>query len=306
MREYSKFMYLYCPSPTKNSESMKWLFILTVSVMTAAIASAQSIEIPLWPGGAGESNGIEAPEERRENWDVYNISEASLYVWPADGERNTGKAILLCPGGGYGMQAAGHEGRQFARWFAANGITAAVLKYRLPNGHSEIPVADARQAMKLLREKAGELGFDPARVGVAGFSAGGHLASTLLTRPGEGSGPAFGILFYPVVTMTETTHGWSRGNLLGTDPAPEAIRLYSNEMQVTSDTPPTMIFFSDDDTVVDPRNGTMFYDALKQNSVAAAMYVFPSGGHGWGFNPGFEYHEQMKGLTLDWIGKFRL
>lgn len=283
---------------------MKRLCTIIASITVAAATSAQSIEIPLWPGGAAESNGIDTPEERRDNWNVYNVSEAALYIWPADESRNTGKAILICPGGGYGMQAAGHEGRQFAEWFAANGITAAVLKYRLPNGHSEIPLADAVQAMKELRARAGEWGADPDKTGVAGFSAGGHLASTLLTHYDEESRPMFGILFYPVVTMTIATHGGSRNNLLGADPSPEAVRRFSNEQQVTPDTPPTMIFFSDDDKTVDPRNGTMFYDALKQNSVPAAMYVFPAGGHGWGFRPGFEYHEQMKQLTLDWIGKF--
>lgn len=269
----------------------------------AAGAGAQAYEIALWPDGPAESNGISAAEERRDNWDVFNVSEAAIYVWPANKEKDTGKTMLICPGGGYAAQAAGHEGKQFAEWFAENGIIAVVLKYRLPNGHSEIPVTDAREAMKTIRRNAAKWGVDPSKVGVMGFSAGGHLASTLLTHYDEGSRPDFGILFYPVVSMGELTHRGSRDNLLGGNPTIEAIQYYSNELQVTPDTPPTMIFFSDDDAGVDPRNGVMFYDALKQNNVKAAMYIFPSGKHGWGFHESFRYHEQMKDLTLDWISE---
>jgi acetyl esterase/lipase len=279
--------------------------LMTVAVaMVFGAAGAQNykIEIPLWPDGPAESNGITEPELRRDDWSVTNVSEASIYVWPARGE-NTGKAILICPGGGYSNEAANHEGSRFAEWFAAHGITGVVLKYRLPNGHSEIPLADAQQAMRVIRENAAAWGVDPAQVGVTGFSAGGHLASTLLTHFDAGSRPDFGILFYPVVTMNNTTHGGSRHNLLGENPSPQLIERFSNERQVTADTPPTMIFFSDDDKTVDPRNGTMFYDALKANGVPAAMYIFPTGGHGWGFNESFKYHEAMKAAMKDWIFK---
>lgn len=284
---------------------MKKLFITMVfTVMGSAAAVAQACEIPLWPDGPAEGNGITEPETRNENWDVFNVSEASLYVWPADEGRNTGRAILICPGGGYAMQAAGHEGRMFAEWFAANGITAAVLKYRLPNGHPEIPISDAREAMKVLRERGAEWGIDPGKIGVTGFSAGGHLASALLTHYDTGSRPDFGILFYPVVSFTRFVDGGTCRNLLGESPANELRKRYSSEQQVTPDTPPTMIFFSDDDRSVDPRNGTEFYDALKRNGVESAIYIFPTGGHGWGFRDSFACHEEMKRLALDWIDKF--
>ncbi len=282
------------------------------TILTAAFAvafgavSAQTyeLELPLWDKTApAEHNGITTPEVRNDDWSLSNVSEAAIYVWPAKGE-NTGMAILICPGGGYTHQAANHEGMQFAEWFASQGITAVVLKYRLPNGHSEIPVADARQAMKVIREHAAEWGVDPQRVGVIGFSAGGHLASTLLTRFDEGSRPDFGILFYPVITMTHATHGGSRYHLLGENPSQELVELYSNELQVTPGTPPTMIFFSDDDNVVPPVNATMFYNALKACRVPSTMYIFPSDGHGWGFRNSFRYHEAMKAATLDWIGRF--
>ena len=274
------------------------------AVLSGACAQSYKLEIPLWPDGPAESNGITEPEERRDDWNVFNVSEASIYVWPARGE-NTGQAILICPGGGYANEAANHEGKMFAEWFASQGITAVVLKYRLPNRHSEIPLTDARQAMRVIRSHAGEWGVDPGRVGVIGFSAGGHLASSLLTLYDEGaSRPDFGILFYPVVTMREATHGGSRLNLLGENPSGELIGRFSGELNVTPDTPPTLIFFSDDDGTVPPVNGTGFYTALKGQGVEAAMYIFPTGGHGWGFRENFKYHEAMKAATLDWIGKF--
>lgn len=284
---------------------MKKLLIAMAMTAIGAAASAQTYEIPLWPNGAAENNGITEPEQREANWNVRNISEAVLYVWPADKDKNTGRAMMICPGGSYAMQAAGHEGKLFAEWLADNGITAAVLKYRLPNGHSEIPLTDAIQAMKELRDMAPDWGIDPTKIGVMGFSAGGHLASTLLTHyDSKDSRPDFGILYYPVITMGEFTHRDSRKNLLGTNLTAEAVNYYSNELQVTADTPPTIIFFSDDDSGVDPRNGVLFYDALKMNKIPSAMYFFPTGQHGWGFNANFKYHEQMKELTLDWINRF--
>ncbi len=279
---------------------MKHILLTALSAMVFCAGAAQTYEIPLWPDGPAESNGITVAEVRYDDWSVTNVSEAVLYVWPAEGE-NTGVAVLICPGGGYSGQAAGHEGKQFAEWLAANGITAAVLKYRLPNGHSEIPVTDARQAMKELRNMAQDWEID--RIGVMGFSAGGHLASTLLTRSDKDSRPDFGILFYPVITMKEATHGGSRKNLLGENPSQEIIELYSNELQVTPETPPTLLFFSEDDTVVPPVNGQMFVEALEKNGVRNTLVLYPEGGHGWGFHSSFDYHEQMKSEVSEWIGK---
>ena len=281
-----------------------WGTILLAATTSTLAAQGYSHEFPIWPDGPAESNGITEPEIRRDDWSVTNVSEAAIYVWPAEGI-NTGKAILICPGGGYSNEAANHEGRQFAEWFASQGITAIVLKYRLPNGHSEIPLADARQAMRLIRRYGDRAGIDPGKVGVIGFSAGGHLASSLLTLYGDSeSRPDFGILFYPVVTMTGLTHGGSRRNLLGENPSQESIERFSGELNVTPDTPPTMIFFSDDDGAVPPANGTTFYNALKANKVPSAIYLFPSGGHGWGFNRNFKYHEAMKAALTDWLAKF--
>jgi acetyl esterase/lipase len=286
---------------------MKTTLSLMISLAaTLGAANAQTLEIPLWPHGAAQHNGITEPELRRPDWSVTNVSQAAIYVWPADKTRNTGRAMLICPGGGYSNQSANHEGRMPAEWLAAQGVTAIVLKYRLPNEHHDIPLADARQAMHVIRTHAAEWGVDPARVGVMGFSAGGHLASTLLTQYDEGSRPDFGILFYPVVTMTDHTHAGSRRWLLGENPTQELIERFSGERQVTADPPPTLIFFSDDDRSVPPVNGTLFYNALQQAGVRAALHIFPSGGHGWGFKPDFKYHEEMKAALADWLVQVEL
>lgn len=279
------------------------LTLALVALVSGASAQEYALEIPLWPNGPAEENGITTPEVRFPDWTVRNISEGAVYVWPAQGEK-TGQAMLICPGGGYSMQAANHEGKILAQWLASQGITAVVLKYRLPNKHPEIPLADAQQAMRIIRSHASEWGVDPARVGVCGFSAGGHLASTLLTHFDEASRPDFGILFYPVVTMKEATHGGSRHELLGENPSAELVERFSNETQVTPETPPTMILFSDDDSLVPTVNGTLFYNALKANKVRAAIHIFPSGEHGWGFGDRFKYHEEMKAAVVDWLAGF--
>jgi acetyl esterase/lipase len=265
--------------------------------------SQEFIEIPVWPDGAAESNGITEAETEQDGR-ISHISTASMKIFPADSSKNTGIGVLICPGGGYWIEAAEHEGYQFASWYASQGITAAVLKYRLPNRHHDIPLKDAREAMRILRRDAGKWGIHLQKTGVSGFSAGGHLAATLLTHFDASCRPDFGILFYPVVSMKERiTHRGSRNNLIGTEPDLELIDLYSNEDQVQKDTPPTLLLLSDDDRTVAPENSTLFYNALKANNIPAALYIFPEGKHGWGFNKTFKYHEEMKNLTLDWIDK---
>jgi len=282
----------------------QWLFVL--SLFTVLTMSAQNIiELPVWPDGQKESNEITEPEVTdKEGGRVRNVSVASMKVFPADQSKNTGIAILICPGGGYALQAAAHEGTQFAEWYAANGITAVVLRYRLPNKHHDIPLKDAQEAMRVIRKNAAAWGVDPQKVGVSGFSAGGHLASTLLTHYDQSSRPDFGILFYPVISMKESlTHAGSRKNFLGTGYNKELVRLYSNEEQITKDTPTTLLLLSDDDKAVVPENSTLFYNALKENGIPASLYIFPTGGHGWGFNSSFKYHEEMKSLVLHWVLK---
>jgi acetyl esterase/lipase len=162
---------------------------------------------------------------------------------------------------------------------------------------------DAKKAMRILRENSALWNINPHGIGVMGFSAGGHLASTWLTHFDSLSRPDFGILVYPVVSFDPAiTHSGSANNLLK-EKNEYWINYYSNEKQVKSDTPPTLMLHSDDDTGVVPENSIRFYQALKANNIPASMYIFPSGGHGWGFKSSFPYHEQMKEIVLDWIGK---
>jgi len=174
----------------------------------------------------------------------------------------------------------------------------------MPNKHKEVPLDDAQQAIRYVRSHAAELGVNPSSIGIAGSSAGGHLASTAsthFTTSGVSSRPDFAILFYPVITMDIATHGGSRANLLGDNPSQSDLYVFSNEKQVNNNTPPTLLLLSDDDTVVLPENSIRYYKALKDNGVKAAMYIFPVGGHGWGMREDFVYHRQVVELMAAWL-----
>jgi len=273
------------------------MFFLTSTFLQAAEREV----IFLWPDGVPESNGITLAELTA-NDRVENVSVPSMTFYPADSAKNTGVTILICPGGGYIREAAAHEGSQFGEWLSGLGINAFVLKYRLPNKHAYIPLKDAQQAMRIIRSRAREWKLDPSKIGVSGFSAGGHLAATLGTHFDKSCRPDFMILFYPVVSMQESvTHAGSRENLLGTGYKKDSVDYYSNELQVTKDTPPTLLFLSDDDGTVPPQNSFDFYAALKKYKIPASLHIFPEGGHGWGFRETFRYHEVWKGLYIDWL-----
>lgn len=215
----------------------------------------------------------------------------------------TGKTVVMCPGGGYTHEATGHEGHDMADWFNSQGITYVVLKYRLPQHDSSIPLADAEQAMRLVRRYARELGVDPHKVGIAGASAGGHLASTLATHySSPETRPDFQILFYPVVSMdANTTHMGSRINLLGENASDELVKKFSNELQVTPDTPKAFIILSSDDGAVPPANSINYYNALLANKVGASLHAYPIGGHGWGFRDNFKYKREWTGELEKWL-----
>jgi acetyl esterase/lipase len=278
--------------------------ILSSLFLPCSLASGQEapFEVKVWKEPPARGNGITGKEEITPEGHVTRVSEASMTVYPAAAGKNSGAAVLICPGGGYGRLAARHEGSDVAEWLAANGITGIVLKYRLPNHHHDIPLEDARQATRVTRENAAAWHVDPRRVGIMGFSAGGHLAATLLTRFDSLSRPDFGILFYPVITFdARLTHGGSVANLLGDEATGEWRAFYSNERHVTPATPPTLLFHSNDDTSVPPENSLLFYEAARASSVPASLHVFPSGGHGWGFRPSFAYHALVKAILLEWI-----
>lgn len=276
---------------------------------------AQEPEVyPLWPDGAKEDNGLAAKEAGDVKTKVSYNATAELFVYHPKAENKTGMAVVVCPGGGYSHLAMQHEGTLVARWLNERGITAIVLKYRMPNHHDKIPLTDAQRAMRWVRSRAEEWGLDPQKVGVAGFSAGGHLASTLATHFDKGKAkskdrlerfscrPDFALLFYPVISMKDgLTHAGSKSGLLGKTPAPELVEKYSNELQVSAQTPPTFLIHSDDDTAVPALNSVAFYQALKKHKVPAVLYILPKGGHGWGFRPTFEYYSLWTPLLEKWL-----
>lgn len=251
---------------------------------TAQPAASQPTAMPLWPNGAPAAKGS-APED---------IPSIQLYQPPAD--KANGAAIVVCPGGGYGGLAA-HEGHDIAVWLNSIGVTAVVLKYRLGRYAYRHPVMlqDAQRAIRTTRAKAAEWKIDPARVGIMGFSAGGHLTATAATHFDAGdanagdpiekqnSRPDVAILCYPVITMSDPfTHNGSRKNLLGDNPSPELIDLLSNEKQVTEKTPPTFIFHTEDDKGVPVENSLLFAAALRKAKVPHEMHIYETGRHGVG------------------------
>ncbi|MDL2241926.1 alpha/beta hydrolase [Bacteroidales bacterium OttesenSCG-928-L03] len=265
------------------------LFILLLSVMTIQLYAQQ--EVKLWQDSPATAVDT-------------TLNETTLYIYSPEREKNTGMAVIICPGGGYARLAMEHEGIQMAEWLQSQGITGIILQYRLPNKNKEIPLQDAQGAISYVRRQAEDLQIDPGMVGIMGFSAGGHLASTASTHfsaEDRSDRPDFSVLFYPVVTMREWTHGGSRTNLLGDNPSEEDIRLYSNEERVSADTPPTILLLSDDDKGVVPRNSIEYYTRLKAFGIPASLYIFPEGGHGWGMRTNFKYHQEMTTLLSAWL-----
>jgi acetyl esterase/lipase len=239
--------------------------------------------LPLWPQAAPGALGTAEQD----------IPTLTAFL-PAP-EKATGAAIVICPGGGYGGLAP-HEGPVYAEWLANHGIAGLVLKYRLGSKGYRHPVmlGDAARAMRLARSKAAEWKFDAKRVGIMGSSAGGHLASTMLTHFDAGkadaadpidrqsSRPDLGILCYPVITMGPDTHGGSRKNLLGENPSPELVELLSNEKQVTPQTPPCFIFHTVEDKAVKVENALAFAEALRKSGVPFDLHIYEKGAHGIG------------------------
>jgi len=244
--------------------------------------------IPLWPEGAPGAVG-------REDADKPSLTP---YVPPA--ERANGTAVVICPGGGYGFLALDHEGRQVAQWLYNRGVTAFVLKYRIaPRYHHPAPLQDVQRALRLVRSRAKEWNVDPRRIGIMGFSAGGHLASTAGTHFDSGKAdaedaierascrPDFMILCYPVISFTEpSTHVGSRTNLLGKNPDPKLVESLSNEKQVTPQTPPTFLFHTNEDKGVPAENSVLFYLALRRAGVPAELHIYEKGQHGVGLASG--------------------
>ena len=276
---------------------MKKLLTMGLLMFTTTMFAQKPIEIQLWPNGAPNSNGITTPEKQIDESRVSDVTVPTLTIYRA--AKPNGMAIVACPGGGYVRLATAHEGHDMAAWFNAQGITYAVLKYRMPNTHHDVPLSDALQAIRIMKQHADEWKFN--KVGIMGSSAGGHLASTAATHFTEDSRPDFQILFYPVVSMINPTHQGSKDNLLGKTPSEEMLNLYSNERQVTPQTPPAFIMHSSDDKAVPVSNSVDYYTALVKNGVSASLHIYPIGGHGWGFRDNFIYKRQWTGELEKWL-----
>lgn len=272
-------------------EYMKKLNLLALALIISITVMAQNKVLKVWPDGAPTDNGkvVSADNSQKNVWD------AEMTVYLPDSKKNTGAAVVICPGGGYTHLAIDHEGHKIAKFLQEKGVAGIVLRYRLPFGHNEVPSSDARQAMRIVRANAKEWGIDPQKVGLAGSSAGGHLASTVGTVFDSGNAkssdkiaqqscrPDFLLLLYPVVTMDSTfTHMGSRTNLLGKNPDAALVKKYSNELNVSDNTPPTFLVLADNDGGVPPRNSIEFYMQLKKHKVPAEMHIFAQGGHGFG------------------------
>lgn len=277
-------------------------FITTLLLFVTTMLSAQNtLELPLWPAGAPNSNGLTGTEEDLDGGRVANVVNPSITVYKAS--KPNGMTIIMCPGGGYARLAMNHEGHDMAPWLNAQGITYVVLKYRMPNSHYEVPLSDAEQAIRLVRQHAAEWGVRPDRIGIMGASAGGHLAASLATLySSDETRPDFQILFYPVISMQPgITHGGSRQNLLGENPSQELENKYTLEKQVNERTPQAFIMLSADDGAVPPANGIHYFEALLQHQVPATLHVYPTGGHGWGFRDAFTYKRQWTGELEKWL-----
>ena len=259
-----------------------------------------SARVLLWPDRAPVGDGTD------------EITDVPMSVYLPAPAKATGAAVVICPGGGYMRHVLQKEGAPVAHWLARNGIAGIVLEYRLPHGRSMVPLLDAQRAIRTVRANAKQWNLDPQRIGVMGFSAGGHLASTAVTHfdagdpqakdpiSRESCRPDFGVLIYPVVSMGEKTHSGSKANLLGDDPKPELVELFSNEKQVTDRTPPTFLAHAQDDKPVPPDNSRMLRDALLAHKVPVEYLELPSGGHGLG-RPQTPMWEAWKTASLQWL-----
>lgn len=265
----------------------KLLMILALVAVTMTVQAQERID--LWPQGAPHVSS-----------NAQDTAFVKVFLAPA--EKATGRAVVICPGGGYTHLAMNHEGYDWAPVFNHWGISVLVLKYRMPHGVKEIPLEDAEEAIRLVRRHAQEWNIDPQQVGIMGSSAGGHLASTTATHATGDAKPDFQILFYPVITMDRSfTHMGSHNALLGTDASADLELKYSNEKQVTSQTPPAFIVLSDDDHVVPPLNGVSYYLACHSNKVPAVLHVYPTGDHGWGLRTSFAHHAEMLMELKSWL-----
>ncbi len=286
---------------------MKWQFgwmLVGAFVVSFGLGGAEGAEVvTLWPEGA--TPGAKGKTKK----DI-----PTLHAYAVAKEKATGAAVLVCPGGGYGHLAVGHEGREVAAYYNKMGVSAFVLHYRHAPGYKHpVPLMDATRGMRWVRAHAAKYHVDPNRIGVMGFSAGGHLASTLGTHFDKGnvdskdvvervsSRPNFLVLGYPVISMGKHTHGGSKRNLIGKTPDAKLVEYLSNEKQVTKETPPTFIFHTTDDRVVKVENAILFYMACRKAGVPVELHVYRTGRHGVGLASRNELLKSWPGLLAGWM-----
>lgn len=276
------------------------LFIAIMMIFSVA-AFPQARTISLWNGKVPGSKVVANYNETTDSNDGWTktrqITDPHFDFYPAKSELNSGTAVVICPGGGYWGLAIDHEGKQTAEWLNSIGISAFVLKYRLPDDaimedKSVGPLQDAQEAIRLVRRSASQWSINPNRIGIMGFSAGGHLASTASTHFNEkvyeptdttSARPSFSLLIYPVISMDSAiTHSGSRLFLLGENPSEEQVKRFSNELQVTSQTPPAFIIHSLDDNVVPVQNSINYALEMKKNNRPCELHIYQHGGHGYG------------------------
>jgi acetyl esterase/lipase len=267
--------------------------------------SSDALKIALWTRPAPVGDG------------TTESTNASLTVHLPSPERANGAAVVICPGGGYGRLVVGPEGHGIAQWLNRHGIAGFVLEYRLPSGRRLVPLLDAQRAIRTVRARSKEWKVDSSRIGIMGFSAGGHLASTAGTHFDDGDPnaadavdrvscrPDFMILVYPVITMNEKAHSGSKANLLGRDPTPDVVAMFSNEKQVTAKTPPAFLAHAQDDKPVPPENSQAFYEALRSHQVPAEYLQLPSGGHGLNGYQGPMW-DAWQTKSIQWLAKLKI
>ena len=276
------------------------LLFIVASIMPNMAENKALIDIILWENGAQETNNDTGKAYDEDN----QIYQPSIRVLLPN-EKNTGRAVIICPGGAYYMLAYDHEGYAYADYFKHQGIALIVLKYRMPHGNHKVPMSDVCEAMRVVKSHASEWGINPNDIGIMGFSAGGHLASTFATHYPDDLKPAFQILIYPVISMDEAiTHQGSRENLIGKNPDPQLIEYYSNEKHISNDSPRAFIALSDNDYGVLVENSLRYYMALHQHKVPVSLHIYPTGGHGWGYNESFRFKKAVHDELADWLRSF--
>jgi acetyl esterase/lipase len=282
----------------------------------------QSYSIPLWPEGQIPNHQPSEDQEKADTTEIVRISlvqTPDITVFLPSKRHATGEAVVICPGGGYRILAYDWEGLDVAKWLNSKGIAAIVLKYRLPVSKSNIiphksPLLDARRAMRLTRFHAEDWNIDPGKIGIMGFSAGGHLASTLSTHfdPGnpdhpdpverQSCRPDFSILVYPVISADPAiSHKGSFNALLGDEPDPALLTYYSNERQVTKEAPPAILIHSADDKGVPVENSIVYFNALKEHGITAELHIYPYGGHGYSMAIGQGHLSTWPDRVIEWI-----